>query len=100
MLPSNRLFRLLAINAITGALLGVGFVICLMIFDTAGLRRLIAGDADGGVALALLTLGFVVMCSSVMMGSAIMQNHSDDGTSRDGGGPASPALAAVLIDRR
>jgi hypothetical protein len=96
MTTSNPLFRLLAVNAASGALLGVGFVGCLLALDTANLRRLIAADPEGLVALALLTLGFVITCSSVMMGSAIMRSRKDDGDDDrrgSGGVPMRPAYA-------
>jgi hypothetical protein len=98
MLPSNRLFRVLAINGLLGALLGVAFVAGLIALDTAGLRRLILGDPEGHFALLLLTLGFVVTCSSVMMGSAIMQHRVTDDDRPMGGGPPKPV--PVRLDAR
>jgi hypothetical protein len=86
LLPKDRLFRLLAVNGILGAFLGAVFVAGLIALDTAGLRRLILGDPQGLVALALLLAGFVVTCASVMMGSAVMRAFStkDDRPPRGG----------------
>jgi hypothetical protein len=96
MLPKDRLLRLLSINALLGALLGFGFVAGLIILDTAGLRRMILADRDGIYAVALLAGGFIVTCSSVLMGSAVMRAGSrpDDGPRTAGGASVPVALTA------
>ncbi len=93
MLPGDRLFRLLAVNALGGAALGVTVVAAILMLDIAGLRRLIAGDPEGFVALAMLVVGFVVTCASVMMGSAVMQSSRESGSS--GGGSPQPVPAVL-----
>jgi hypothetical protein len=94
MLPKDRMLRLLAINALTGAALGVGVVAAILAFDIAQLRRLIATDPAGIVALAMLTVGFVVTCASVMMGSAVMLTAHQE-REGPGGGKLQPAPAIV-----
>jgi hypothetical protein len=88
MLPNDRLLRTLAVNAALGAVLGLGVVATLLGLNTAGLRRLILGDAQGHMALSLLSLGFVVMCSSIMMGTAVMRHGHDGRRDKPPGGRA------------
>ena len=70
--PAMPLLRLLGVNCAAGiavAMLAVGGLLAL--HDQ--LRALIFADHSPGVALALLSGGFIVTFASVMMGSAIMQ---------------------------
>jgi hypothetical protein len=96
----DRLHRLLAVNAMAGAVLGLIIVVTLLVLDTAGLRRLISGDPAGYVALAMLCAGFIVTGASVLMGSAVMLNggrDDDNDHSGPGGGGRSPVLVPVRV---
>lgn len=66
------LFTLLFANAVWGAGLGVLFVVAAIALDVGHLRTLIGLNADGLVALVLLSGGSIVTFASVAMGGAIM----------------------------
>jgi len=69
--PAMPLLRLLGVNCAAGvavAMLAVGGLLAL----NDRLRDLIFSDQAPGVALALLSGGFVVTFASVTMGTAIM----------------------------
>jgi hypothetical protein len=68
---SHPLFRLLAINLVSGiavALLLVG----ILLLNPHRIRDLLFADAHGGLAIVLIGFGFIVTFGSVAMGSAIM----------------------------
>ena len=70
--PAMPLLRLLGVNCAAGiavALLAVGGLLAL----NSQLRDLIFSDHSPGVALALLSGGFIVTFASAAIGSAIMQ---------------------------
>ena len=69
--PAMPLLRLLGVNCAAGvavAMLAVGGLLAL----NDRLRDLIFSDQSPGVALALLSGGFIVTFASVVMASAIM----------------------------
>jgi hypothetical protein len=69
--PAIPLLRLLGVNCAAGvavALLAVGGLLAL----NSQLRDLIFSDQSPGVALALLSGGFIVTFASAAIGSAIM----------------------------
>ena len=70
--PAMPLLRLLGVNCAAGiavALVAVGGLLTL----NPQLRELIFSDHSPGVALALLSGGFIVTFASAAIGSAIMQ---------------------------
>ena len=68
----NPLLRLLAINGVMGAGVGLAVVAALFAFDIAGLREIASQTDSTLVAVILLAAGFVVTFASVAMGSAVM----------------------------
>ena len=97
-LPQHPLARLLVVNGLAGAGLGVLFVIAILAFDIAGIRTLLANGGEWVIGLALLTVGSVTTFASVAMGGAIMlmRNPSDHGP----GGPGGGRLAPVRVQER
>ena len=74
--PALPLLRLLGVNCAAGiavALLALGGLLAL----NDELRDLIFNDPSPGVALALLSGGFIVTFASATMGSAIMGLRED-----------------------
>jgi len=67
------LFRLLALNALAGALSGFVVSTGLVVFDVGGFGRLVAGDDTPLVPYVLVTAGFVITLGSVAMGVAVMR---------------------------
>jgi hypothetical protein len=91
----NRVLRLILVNALFGAVLGLAFAIALILLNAQGLGQLLRGSDHGLVAFALLASGFMVTFGSVAAGTAIMQIGAD---SANGGGPRGrPASAPVLV---
>jgi hypothetical protein len=103
MLPTDKLHRTLAINALSGSLLGLIVVALLLALDVGGLRRLAFNDEAGFISLILLGGGFVITCASLMMGSAIMMaersRDDDDDHSGGGGGRFEPVVVRVVSPR-
>jgi hypothetical protein len=99
-MPTNPLFRLLMINGLAGAGLGIVFVALVLYLDLAGIWSLLVQTGEWGVALALLTMGSVTMFASVAMGGAIMMapKDKDDDLPPPFGGPAK--LAPVRVGSR
>ena len=81
------LFRLLTVNGIAGAALGILFVLAILALDIGGIRTLLVATGDWAIALPLLTMGSVVTFASVAMGGAIMLIPTDDR-----GPPVGPGL--------
>lgn len=80
----NPLLALLAVNALWGGALGIGFVAGAIALDLGHLRQLLTFTPDGALALALLTIGSIATFASVVMGSAVMMISSDDDRSTRG----------------
>jgi hypothetical protein len=66
------LLRLLAVNLAGGVVVAFLAVGGLLLINPGGLRDLIFEDQSPTVALALLVFGFVVSFASAAMGTAIM----------------------------
>ncbi len=100
-MPRDPLHRLLIVNLLSGAAIGVLFVIGLLWTDAYGLHTLISRDPDGLVALFALLSGCVITASSVVAGSAIMMNRKsrDDDDDR-GGGPGIEDLVPIKVRSR
>ena len=100
-MPRDPLHRLLVVNLLSGAAIGVLFVIGLLWMDAYGLRALISRDPEGLVALIALLSGSIITASSVVAGSAIMLNRKsrDDDDDR-GGGPGVEDLVPIKIRAR
>ncbi|WP_284178468.1 hypothetical protein [Rhabdaerophilum sp. SD176] len=81
---THRLFRLLIVNGLVGALLGIAFVIGILALDVAQIRTMLAASGEWLVPMGLLTMGSVVTFASVAMGGAIMLMPRDDDGDRPG----------------
>jgi hypothetical protein len=84
----NRVVRLVLVNALLGAVLGLAFALALLMLNSQGLGRLLLGSDAGLLAFALLASGFMVTFGSVAAGTAVMQIGRDDrraGPRGDGG---------------
>ena len=93
--PRDPLFRLLLVNGLGGAALGLVFVAGVVALDIGQLRGLLRWDGTSALALGLLAFGGIITFGSVAMGSAIMRIDPED---RDGRGPpARPAATDVPI---
>lgn len=99
LLPRHPLFRLLVINGLAGAGLGVLFVIGILAIDVAGIRTLLASTGEWVIGLALLTMGSVTTFASVAMGGAIMlmPKQKDPGSGGPKGGHGT--LVPVRVPR-
>ncbi len=73
----NPLFRLLLVNGLAGAGLGIVFVAGVLALDLASLRTLLVQTGEWAVGLSLLVIGSVSTFASVAMGGAIMLVRSD-----------------------
>jgi hypothetical protein len=94
--PANPVLSLVAINAAGGAAVALLMVGAILLLDIGHLGTLIAGSDQPVLPVALLTAGFVVTFSSVAMGSAIMRIGR--GEDRSGGG--TPVPVPVRATRR
>lgn len=81
---THRLFRLLIVNGLAGALLGIAFVIGILALDVAQIRTMLAASGEWLVPMGLLTMGSVVTFASVAMGGAIMLMPRDEDGCRPG----------------
>jgi hypothetical protein len=63
--------RFLVINAVAGALVGLGVLAGLLLVDADGLGSLLAGDEDAALALALLAVQFAVGFASFAAATAV-----------------------------
>lgn len=97
-MPRDPLHRLLVINLLSGAAIGLVFVAGLLWTDAYGLRGLIMQDREGIVALVALCVGCVITASSMVAGSAIMMNRkSRDDDDDCGGGPGIRELVPIKV---
>ncbi len=101
LMPRDPLHRLLAVNALLGALMGLAFVAALFWLNIAGLGRLLGNDSHPALAAGVVALGFVVTFASVMMATAVMmQSGNNDSGDDDGHRPRlEPALVPVRVRR-
>ena len=88
--------RFLLKHAAIGAVAGVAFVGLLLAFDVVGLRHLVLNTSEGFIALAVMTMLFVITFGSVQMGRAIMSLGRDD--RRGGGRPQAEALIPIPVE--
>lgn len=84
---AGRAVRLLALNAAGGSAFGLAVVAALLIFDFAGLTRLIAMSGAAPAALALLAGAFASTFAAVVAATGIMLIPQGDEEGRPGGGP-------------
>ena len=80
------LIRMVIVNLIVGAFMGVAFAALLMAADVAGIRTLILGVSVSLPALALLFGGFAITFGGVVAATAVMLMNEDDDSSGRGGG--------------
>ncbi len=101
LLPRHPLFRLLVINGLAGAALGVLFVVGILAIDVAGIRTLLASTGEWVIGLALLTMGSVTTFASVAMGGAIMlmpkPKDPGEGGPKGGHGALVPVRATTAM---
>jgi len=94
-MPSH--IRFLLKHAAIGGAAGVAFVALLLAFDVVGLRHLVLNTSEGFVALAVMTVLFVITFGSVQMGRAIMSLGQDD--TPGGGRHQSQMLIPIPVER-
>lgn len=90
--------RFLLTHAAIGAAAALAFVALLLAFDVMGLRHLVMNTSEGFIALAVMTVLFVITFGSVQMGRAIMSLGEDDTTPR-GGNKAPEVLIPIPVER-
>lgn len=100
LLPRQPLFRLLAINGLAGALLGILFVIGILALDVAGIFTLLVNTGEWVIGLALLTVGSITTFASVAMGGAIMLMPKTRESETDGPKGGHGALVQLPVRRR
>ncbi len=69
---SVEILRTIVLPGLAGSLAGLVAVGGLLALDIGGLRSLMLASADGWIAAALLSLGFVVTFGSAAIGAAVM----------------------------
>ena len=94
------LVRMLIVNWIMGACMGVAFAAVLLAADIAGMRSLIMGTDLAVPALALLFGGFAITFGGVIAATAIMLMRDDDDSDGGHGFHLRPALAPVRVRAR
>ncbi len=99
-MPRDPLHRLLVVNLISGASIGVIFVSGLLWVDAFGLRAMLTHDVEGLVALAILCGGFVLLIASVVAGTAVMMDHNPGDDDDDRGGPGIRELIPIRVKAR
>ena len=93
------LVRMMIVNWVVGACMGVAFALVLLVADVGGMRSLIMGADMAAPALALLFGGFAITFGAVIAATAIMLLPDDD-DDRDGGRGARHDQALALIPVR
>ena len=96
-MPRDPLHRLIFVNALSGATIGLIFVAGLLWADAYSLRNLLLRDNDGLLALILLCGGCVITGAGVVAGTAIMMNRGPDDDDDRGGGPGILELKPVRV---
>lgn len=94
------LVRMLIVNWIMGACMGVAFAAVLLAADIAGMRSLIMGTDLAVPALALLFGGFAITFGGVIAATAVMLMRDDDDSDGGHGFHLRPALAHVRVRAR
>ena len=94
--------RVMLMNALGGAGLGLLFMLGLLVIDASGLRDLIWRDADGVSNFLILCAGFALTSASLVAGSAMLlhasNSHDDDDDNR--GGPDRGELIPIRVKAR
>lgn len=98
-LPRHPLFRLLVINGLGGAALGLLFVAGVLALDVAGIRSLLASTGEWVIGLSLLSIGSITTFASVAMGGAIMLLPRDPDDHDSGRREGEPVPVAVVAKR-
>lgn len=78
------LIRIVVVNWIVGACLGVAFAGLMLVADVGGMRALMWGQTISFVALVLLFGGFAITFGGLVAATAIMMIRNDDDDA-DGG---------------
>ena len=86
----SRIIRLVSLNALGGAGLGLACVGLLIVLDFAGLASLMSAGREPGAALALLLGGFAATFASLAAATAIMLIPERDHEERPNGGRLIP----------
>jgi hypothetical protein len=94
------LVRMLIINWIVGACVGVAFAALLLAADIASIRALIMGTSVSIPALALLFGGFAITFGGVVAATAVMLMHDSDDDHRGGHGYALKPVPVRAQGRR
>jgi hypothetical protein len=87
--------RLMLINGLAGAGLGLAFTAGVLALDLAGLRSLLSNTRDWFVPVGMLAVGSVITFASVAMGGAIMLLARPE-TGGRGRPPRLPLVPAML----
>jgi len=74
----SNLLRFLLGNAAVGAGAAIALVAAMLALDVAHLRTLVLANEAGALALAVMTVFFVITFASVQMGIAVMLRGTDD----------------------
>ncbi len=77
-LARNPLLGFMASHLAVGIGVGWSALAALLWLDVAGLRRLIAADRSGWVAVAMLMIFFAITFGSAAMGGAVIGLHRRD----------------------
>lgn len=96
----NPVLSLVLFNALGGAIVALAIVGAFLALDIGRLGTLIGGTESPAVAVALLSVGFVITFASAAIGSAIMRLGQIDGRDRRGGGVGVPVPIRVRAVRR
>lgn len=97
-----RVVRMIVLNWLGGAIIGIVTAAALLWLDIAGIGSLMARTSNGMAAIALLFGGFALTFASLVAGTAIMLMPKED-SPRDppgGHGAVSGELAPVRIVAR
>ncbi len=94
--------KVMLINALGGACLGLLFMVGLLAIDVIGLRDLISRDADGVSNFMILCAGFALTSASLVAGSAMLMDtsHSHDDDDDNRGGPDRGQLIPIRVKAR
>lgn len=96
-MPSH--IRFLLKHAALGGAAGVLFVGLLLAFDIVGLRHLVMNTSEGFIALAVMTVFFVITFGSVQMGRAIMSLGRDETPPSGGHRAPEGQLIPIRVER-
>ncbi|MFN3889189.1 MAG: hypothetical protein ACK4MV_02240 [Beijerinckiaceae bacterium] len=94
------LIRMVILNWIVGAFMGVAFAAVLLAADVAGMRTLMLGHTVSVPALALLFGGFAITFGGVIAATAVMLMKEDDDGDGGHGYRLEPAPVRVVARAR